>query len=78
MTLPEYLLRRNERPITWLFVRRWIPGRAERYSLTADVVIVGKVTTIEKDAVDALPHKDATEKVAYKIAIVKIDAALVG
>ncbi len=32
MTLPEYLLRKNERPITWLFIRSWIPARTERYS----------------------------------------------
>ncbi|MEI6357724.1 MAG: hypothetical protein WCP53_11585, partial [Verrucomicrobiota bacterium] len=32
MTLPEYLLRKNERPITWLFLRSWIPARTERYS----------------------------------------------
>ena len=32
MTLPEYLLRKNERPITWLFLRSWIPARTESYS----------------------------------------------
>jgi hypothetical protein len=32
MSLTEYLLRRNERPITWCFVRAWIPRPAERYS----------------------------------------------
>ena len=32
MTLSDYMLRRNERPITWWFVRGWIPSRTERYS----------------------------------------------
>ncbi len=32
MTLPEFLLRRNERRSTWLFVRSWIPARGDRYS----------------------------------------------
>jgi hypothetical protein len=32
MTLSDYMLRRNERPVTWWFVPSWIPSRTERYS----------------------------------------------
>ncbi len=32
MKLTEYILRRNESPITWGFVRSWIPARTSHYS----------------------------------------------
>jgi len=44
----------------------------------ADVVIVGKVTAIEKDAVEATPFPGAPNKVAYKIAVVKVQTPLAG
>lgn len=54
---------------------RPVPQRAA----TAEAVVVGKVTAIEKDAVEALPpYPGAKDKVAYKVAVVKIDSALSG
>jgi hypothetical protein len=56
-----------------------LPVQPERLALTSPVVVAGKVTGFEKDTVDApLPHAGATDKVAYKVAVVKIDQALVG
>jgi hypothetical protein len=47
---------------------------------TADIVVIGKVTEVEPDPVEAGPTKDAPadQKVSYKIAVVKIDEGLVG
>ncbi len=47
-------------------------------ALTAPVVVTGKVTSIEADAVEAEPFPKAPQKVTYKVAIVKLDEALVG
>lgn len=44
----------------------------------SDAVVVGKVTAIEKDAVSATPAPGVPEKVAYKIAVVKVETGLVG
>jgi hypothetical protein len=44
----------------------------------ADLIIVGKVTSIEEKAVQAKPYPNALNTVEYKIAVVKIDQALVG
>jgi hypothetical protein len=44
----------------------------------SDVVAVGKVTAIEKDDVLAPQFPGAPDKVAYKIAVVKIETGLVG
>ncbi len=63
------------------------PARADRIApiahpveraLRAPVVVVGKVTAIEKDAVDAPLYPGATNKVAHKIAVVKIETNLIG
>lgn len=51
---------------------------APQRALTADVVIVGKVTAIEKDTVDAEQFPGQKQKVAYKVAVVKIETPLVG
>jgi len=51
---------------------------APQRAVTADVVAVGKVTAIEKDTVDAAPFPGAKEKVAYKVAVVKIGDNLAG
>jgi len=53
---------------------RPVPQRA----VTAEVVVVGKVTAIEKDTVDAAPFPGAPMKVAYKIAVVKVETNLAG
>ena len=46
----------------------------------AEVVVLGKVTEIEKDAVEATPYAGAPkeQKLSYKIVVLKIDAALIG
>jgi hypothetical protein len=46
--------------------------------VTADVVVVGKVTAIEKDTVDAPQFPGAKEKIAHKVAVVKINTNLAG
>ena len=51
---------------------------APQRAVTADAVVVGKVTAIEKDTVDAVPHPNVKEKVAYKVAVVKIESNLGG
>ena len=40
--------------------------------------MIGKVTSIEKDVVEAAPFLNAPNKVAYKIAVVKVETALAG
>ena len=64
-----------------------LPARADRpalpsppveLALRVPVVVVGKVTAIEKDTIDAPPYPGAPRKVAYKIAVVKIETGLVG
>lgn len=42
------------------------------------VVIVGKVTAIEKEPVEVAPFPGAPNKVAYKIAVVKVETPLAG
>jgi hypothetical protein len=51
---------------------------APQRAMTADVVVVGKVTAIEKNTVDAAPFPGAKDKVAYKVAVVKIETNLGG
>jgi hypothetical protein len=47
-------------------------------AISADAVVVGKVTAIEKDTVEAVPFPGAPNKVAYKVAVVKIESDLGG
>src|SRR5262245_14547536 len=42
------------------------------------VVVVGKVTAIEKETVDATQFPGAPDKVAYKVAVVKVGTNLAG
>lgn len=51
---------------------------ATQRAATAEVVVVGKVTAIEKDTVDAPQFAGAKEKVAYKVAVVKIEKSFAG
>ena len=44
----------------------------------ADLVVVGKVTAIEKDLITVVPNTGARDKVAHQVAIVKIESGLVG
>ncbi len=47
-------------------------------AIRSRAVLVGKVTAIEKDTVDAPLFPGATNKVAHKIAVVKIETGLAG
>ncbi len=47
-------------------------------SLQAEVVVIGKVTGLEKETVEAEAFKGAPNKLVYKIAVIKIDSAVVG
>jgi hypothetical protein len=47
-------------------------------AVSAEVVVVGKVTAIEKDVVEAQPFPNAPNKVSYKVAVVKIENNLAG
>ncbi len=54
------------------------PSTAAKFA-ASEVIVTGKVTAIEKDTVDATsPYPGAKDKVAYKVAVVKIDGALAG
>src|SRR5262245_51758957 len=46
--------------------------------LSAEVVVVGKVTAIEKDTVDVEPFPGAKDKQTYKVAVIKIETDLIG
>jgi hypothetical protein len=46
--------------------------------IRADAVVVGKVTAIEKNTVEAAAYPDAKEKQTYKVAVIKIESGLVG
>ncbi len=63
------------------------PARADRISPTTQpaeralrvpIVVIGKVTAIEKGTVDAAPYPSATQKLAYHIAVVKVVTDLAG
>ena len=55
------------------------PPQPAQMAIHSPVVVVGKVTAIEKDTVDATsPFVGAKDSVAYKVAVVKIDGALAG
>jgi hypothetical protein len=47
-------------------------------ALTSETVVIGKVTAIEKEMVEATPFPGAPNKLQYKIAVVKIETALSG
>jgi hypothetical protein len=44
----------------------------------ADAVVVGKVTALEKEVVTATPAPGDPNKLSYKVAVVKVEGALVG
>ena len=53
------------------------PANPVQRALRSELVVVGKVTAIEKDAVEvAVPGSPG--KVAYKVAVIKVEAALAG
>lgn len=47
-------------------------------AVTADAIVVGKVTAVEKDAVEAAPFPGAPNKVLHKVAVVKVESSLAG
>jgi len=47
-------------------------------AVTAQVVVRGTVTAVEKDTVDASPGRGAPQKLPHKLAVVKVDEALAG
>lgn len=47
-------------------------------AIGANVVVVGKVTAIEKDVVEVLPFPNAPNKIPFKVAVVKIETGLIG
>ena len=47
-------------------------------TVQADAVVVGKVTEIEKDEVEVLPHQGATDKVKMRVAVIKVETGLAG
>jgi hypothetical protein len=56
------------------------PLRPGLQAANADVVVIGKVVEIEKETVEVSPFKGAPkdQKVSYKIAVVKIEEAIIG
>jgi hypothetical protein len=47
-------------------------------TINSDVVLVGKVTALEKDLVQAPQSPGAKDTVGYKLAVVKVDSVLTG
>ena len=54
------------------------PPSAHQKFASAQVVVVGKVTAIEKATVDAPQFPGVKEKTSYKVAVIKIESGLVG
>jgi hypothetical protein len=44
----------------------------------AEVAVVGKVSAIEKDTIEAAPYPGVKDKQTYKVAVIKIETGLVG
>jgi hypothetical protein len=74
-----------------LFASAWIAcvaagARADRMAdytplvraATSDVAVIGKVTSIEKETVEASPYPSVKEKKAYTIAVVKVETNIRG
>ena len=47
-------------------------------AISAEAVVIGKVTAIEKDPIDATPFPGAPNKLAFKIAVVQVETSLAG
>lgn len=47
-------------------------------ALTADVVVVGKVTAVEKEPVEAKPFPNSPQKLQYRVAVVQVESRLAG
>ena len=56
-----------------------VPFRAPALrAITADVVVVGTVTAVEKEPIEVSPARGAEGKVAFRLAVVKVDQPLAG
>ncbi|WP_157368890.1 hypothetical protein [Zavarzinella formosa] len=57
-----------------------LPPKPAMQAVQAEVIVLGKISEIEKDTVEATPYKGAPkeQKVAYKIAVLKIEDPLIG
>lgn len=47
-------------------------------AIGADVVVVGKVTAVEQDTVEAAPFANAPNKLQYKVAVIQVQTSLAG
>ena len=47
-------------------------------AISSEAVVIGKVTAIEKDPIDATPFPGAPNKLAFKIAVVRVETSLAG
>lgn len=47
-------------------------------ALSAEAVVIGKVTAIEQDSIEAAPFPGAPNKLAFKIAVVQVETSLAG
>jgi hypothetical protein len=56
------------------------PQTPAAQAANADVIVVGKVTEVENDAVEVSPYKGAPkdQKASFKVAVLKVDEALLG
>jgi hypothetical protein len=55
----------------------YLPYAPQQKAVLADVVVLGKVSAVEKDTVDAEPVAGA-QKQTYKVAVIKVESGLVG
>jgi hypothetical protein len=63
--------------LVYAFLAR--PPQPAQLAATAEVVLTGTVTAVEKDLVEVpAPYAGAKEKQKYRVAVVKVEAALAG
>ena len=58
--------------------KRAAPPNPVQRALAADVVVVGKVTAVEKEAVELPPFPGSPDNVAHRVAVVKVETGLAG
>jgi hypothetical protein len=54
-----------------------LPRQVDR-AAQSDAIVTGKVTEVERDLLQMAPYPGAPNKVAYKVAVVKVDEAIRG
>jgi hypothetical protein len=55
-----------------------LPYTSIQKVVRADLVVLGKVTAIEKDTIDVLAVPGAKDKVTYRVAVIKVESGLLG